>query len=996
MSETPPLTDSERPGRRRWHVESWPLQWKVIALLVVPVTVAMMLGTIRMADDLNDAQHFTKASEQVGIVPGLVDLANSLGTTVGLRVADEFDTSETELLLKQSEDAVINAELDEDIRAELEASFADIRELLPKLRKNPPSDTWFRKQEVAILDEEERAITGELAKTVTSIIERIDDPSVRDNGSLLASAWQAQRQLFAETMALADVMYDLEIGSSDPAGVARMSAATGGELSLLDLMEGFVDDPASFADLRRSNEERYGIVARGALAASVPFPIDSIKVSILSSLAIYSTYEDEAITSIVTFVNTQAAAARSAALRDTAVLSGTVLFSLVGGLLMSRALLSPLRRLRFGTLKAARRDLPAAIANIKTSGDRITADFEQVEVESGEEIGQLARAVDDMHAQALRLAGEQAMLRLQINDMFETLARRHRTLLDQQLEYISLLERDEEDPGRLDWLFHIDHAAAKMRRNSENLLVLAGGRSKRSSNEPLSFSDVVRGAVSRVEDYPRVLLGISFDGAVDGSIANDMTHLIAELVDNALRASESTVEFKFDPAVDGGVLIEIIDRGIGLPPAKLKAINASLSSGGEIGPDTARHMGLFVVSRLAVRHNLTVRLRPSFDQDTLATGVTATVHVPEHLLVHLPSRRTPQMPEVVNPPRSSSSSSSSSIDYTQPRQPANVSATDVTEVRPPLPKREPRSSVGDYAPTTPKKTAQHSDSSSVNTGAPTGGTPLPEGLPPLPRRGGGTPIPPPAGPRPLVDDDSLPTRRPGASGVSAFVPENAPATASIVDPVPTQPWSLPADVTGTLPVIDGVAADARSRYRANAAKTASFFVPRAEAAQRAQHSEAPAAAPVAEASAVEVDSAATKLGERAETNGNGSAASSLPAPVSTPESPIFADMMSSWLTDPTSDEAAAVTWESAADDSWRQADRVASEPVEIDPEIGLPRRHPGERLLPGAIDSPRNDTGSIPRLRNPEAIRAKLSRHQQAVRDGRAGRSFSPGLQKAE
>ncbi len=111
-------------------------------------------------------------------------------------------------------------------------------------------------------------------------------------------------------------------------------------------------------------------------------------------------------------------------------------------------------------------------------------------------------------------------------------------------------------------------------------------------------------------------------------------HLLAELVDNSLRASppDSNVTFSFARAVDGGLLVEIADRGIGIPADELESINQRLAKGGEVGPDTARHMGLFVVSRLAERHGLTVRLRPTFDT-ARNPGITASVHIPDVLLV---------------------------------------------------------------------------------------------------------------------------------------------------------------------------------------------------------------------------------------------------------------------------------------------------------------------------------------------------------------------------
>lgn len=268
-------------------------------------------------------------------------------------------------------------------------------------------------------------------------------------------------------------------------------------------------------------------------------------------------------------------------------------------------------------------------------GDNVEdIEFTRVPVHTTEEIGQLARAVDDMHGQALRLAGEQAHLRLQINDMFETLARRSKSLVEQQLGLIERLEYEEKDPARLESLFRLDHLAARMRRNGDNLLILSGTRMRRGHSAPVQLGDILRAAMSEVEDYQRVQIGSTPEGALSGTVATDIVHLLAELVDNSLRASppDSTVTFSFARAVDGGLLVEIADRGIGIPAEELDAINERLALGGEVGPDTARHMGLFVVSRLAARHGLTVRLRPTFDT-ARNPGITASVHIPDVLLV---------------------------------------------------------------------------------------------------------------------------------------------------------------------------------------------------------------------------------------------------------------------------------------------------------------------------------------------------------------------------
>ena len=182
-----------------------------------------------------------------------------------------------------------------------------------------------------------------------------------------------------------------------------------------------------------------------------------------------------------------------------------------------------------------------------------------------EEIGQVAHAVDELHTQALLLAGDEARLRLLVNDMFETMSRRNRSLVDQQLSLIDRLERNEEDPDRLDSLFRLDHLAARLRRNSANLLVLAGAPLSRDQREPVPLSTVINAAVSEVEDYRRVETAGVPDCTVIGAATGGIIHLLAELIDNALRYSPPTTSVRVSAARggDGGVLLWVVRLRLG-------------------------------------------------------------------------------------------------------------------------------------------------------------------------------------------------------------------------------------------------------------------------------------------------------------------------------------------------------------------------------------------------------------------------------------------------
>ncbi|MDJ0397691.1 ATP-binding protein [Rhodococcus rhodochrous] len=615
------MSDKSPPQQRWWNIEGWGLRRKVTAVLAVPVTVAMVLGGLRVENELSNAVHFSSAADQVAAVPDIVEFSTAFATATASAAAGTVTPEEMAALgdaFGTIASVTENPELDPAVTADLSRTAASAQSLYTKLQAGP------------VPVEEISAVTNEvrdsLNRIVEAILDEVEDREILIYGDQLINAWYSQRYLFGQVLGVLQLLAD-----PNQPGTALVSAS-GAELAMLDLLaRSYPMADQQIAELRAGVQERADMVDA---AGSGPLPILNIRASLLNSVDIYGTIIDEASAQVSTTIQDRAAETRSVALRDTAIVLAALLAALVLALLVSRSLVGPIRRLRYGTLKVARQELPEAIDRIKVGDNIEDIEFTRVPVHTTEEIGQLARAVDDMHGQALRLAGEQAHLRLQISDMFETLARRSKSLVEQQLGLIERLEYEEKDPTRLESLFRLDHLAARMRRNGDNLLILSGTRMRRGHSAPVQLGDILRAAMSEVEDYQRVQIGSTPDGALSGAVATDIVHLLAELVDNSLRASppDSNVTFSFARAVDGGLLVEIADRGIGIPADELESINQRLSKGGEVGPDTARHMGLFVVSRLAERHGLTVRLRPTFDT-ARNPGITASVHIPDVLLV---------------------------------------------------------------------------------------------------------------------------------------------------------------------------------------------------------------------------------------------------------------------------------------------------------------------------------------------------------------------------
>jgi signal transduction histidine kinase len=321
------------------------------------------------------------------------------------------------------------------------------------------------------------------------------------------------------------------------------------------------------------------------------------------------------------------AAATTEAVLNTVLVILALLIGAVVVILIARTLLTSLRILRVTALDVARRRLPEAVRRMR-SGAVQGVDVQPVPITTTEEIGEVARAFDAVHREAVRLAAEQAELQSSVNRMFINLSRRSKSLVDKQLQLIEDLERDEQNSDQLSTLFRLDHLATRMRRNSDNLLVLAGSELPAWSSQPLPVVDTMRAAISEIESYQRIVVDQVPRAVLAGRAANDLQHLFAELLDNATSFSppDSQVIMSATFAPDGQLLVSVSDRGVGMSEADLVEANAQLRLIKAAGADTGRRMGLQVVGRLAARHGVTVELVPAHP------GLTAFVTIPPQLV----------------------------------------------------------------------------------------------------------------------------------------------------------------------------------------------------------------------------------------------------------------------------------------------------------------------------------------------------------------------------
>jgi signal transduction histidine kinase len=335
-------------------------------------------------------------------------------------------------------------------------------------------------------------------------------------------------------------------------------------------------------------------------------------------------------------------AAQSARLHDRTV---TELY-LAGGLGLAAVLASVFVMVRFGrrlrveltnlydsARQMANERLPRLVERLRR-GDDVDVQAESPPMKAGRitEIANVAQALSSVQRTAVEAAVGQASLRKGVNQVFVHLSLRNQSLLHRQLGMLDTMERGTDDPALLGDLFGLDHLTTRMQRYAESLLILAGATPGRGWRDPVPLVDVLQAAVAEVEDYVRVDVITESADAVAGIAVNDVIHLIAELVENATAFSPPNTRVMISGSVVGhGFAVEIEDRGLGIAPDALAAINEQLAIPPEFDLANSDQLGLFVTSKLAARHGIRVTLRMSPYRGTTAIVVLPwEIIVPEH------------------------------------------------------------------------------------------------------------------------------------------------------------------------------------------------------------------------------------------------------------------------------------------------------------------------------------------------------------------------------
>ncbi|OBG57609.1 MULTISPECIES: sensor histidine kinase [unclassified Mycobacterium] len=622
VPESPPPGAAESAPAKRppaWSLSNWPVRWKVLAIVLVPLVLATVFGGLRIQGAMANSAGLRLAAARADVVPVITKYMSALDVALlaGSTGRDVEGAKKNFEARKYELDTRLR---DTDVSPEVRSGVTNLLDG-GQMLVNKATDNGLGLRERVTL----YAPILLTAEDVINASVRVDDEKVRAQTQGLSRAVGARGQ-----MTMQKILVTRGADLPEPQLRTSMITLAGTEPSTLFGMSEVLG--AGSPEAKTLQQQLVTRMAIMSDPASVLVDNADLLRSIQTTDDIADQIVKDATAAVTKTVHAQAADRRNAAILDAVLVLSAIVIALIVVLLVARALVRPLRVLRDGALKVAHTDLEEEIARVKAGGAEPTP--QPLPVYTTEEIGQVAHAVDELHTQALLLAGDEARLRLLVNDMFETMSRRSRSLVDQQLSLIDRLERNEEDPERLDSLFRLDHLAARLRRNSANLLVLAGAQLARDQRDPVPLSTVLGAAVSEVEDYRRVeIAGLPDNSTLIGAAAGGAIHLFAELIDNALRYSPPATPVRVSAARggDGGVVVRIADSGLGMNDTDRRIANMRLQAGGEVSPDNARHMGLFVVGRLADRHGIRVGLRgPAANEE--GSGTTAEIYLPPTIL----------------------------------------------------------------------------------------------------------------------------------------------------------------------------------------------------------------------------------------------------------------------------------------------------------------------------------------------------------------------------
>jgi signal transduction histidine kinase len=625
----------------------WPVRAKLATVVLIPAIAAVAVGVFRVTDLLDRAGDYDADAAVSRAQAAAADLITELGREQLTAVADSTGTAESATALEPRDQQ----------EALTDSAVAEVTRLVDEAGRPGDVDRRFRalENQLTRLDEVREGSTGEAgdnsltpAQTVRAY-QDVSGAALLLGGSLVASvADDALQTLSLSTQSLAATNRQITL---EDAIVLTITAEGPESMNPAELRAAVTDRAAAFSDFEarasaeqqgeysaafmgtegQARTQRFNEVLRTVNAGGTPevAPADWLSVAVPSAAAAESVRQSLSAEQVA-LAESLRSDSRSQALREAVIVLVLLALGVAVMFYAARSIVQPLRRLRTDAITIADTRLPQAIDRIREAGPEAGLQVQPVGVDTTEEIGQVARAFDAVHTEAVRLAAQQEQLRRNVNELFVNLSRRSQALVERQLALIDRLESDEQDPDQLSQLFRLDHLAARMRRNNDNLMVLAGSDAGRSAGRPMPVLDVVRAAVSETEQYERVAVRSVPSVTVGGATSHDLVHLLAELLDNAtvFSSPDTTVAVSVEGSRSDGLRIDVTDQGLGIGPEDLGTLNAKLADPPEADAAVPRQMGLFVVAHLARRHGISVGLRPGDG----GRGTVASVYVPPDAL----------------------------------------------------------------------------------------------------------------------------------------------------------------------------------------------------------------------------------------------------------------------------------------------------------------------------------------------------------------------------